>query len=114
MSAQLAPAHDLYPSRVGQAGGFVPREGPVLWGEPDQAAGPLDDEQLGRFVADGFVVIENAIDDATVAACLAELGDLEADPALLASELAITEPDDGLLRSLFAVHEGEGPLAALA
>lgn len=92
----------------------MPREDPVLWGEPDRSPGPLSTEQLGRFVADGFVVVENAIDAATVTACLAELAHIEASPAQLGSELAITEPDDGLLRSLFAVHRGDGPLAALA
>lgn len=114
MRAQLAPAQDRYPSRVGRDGGFVSREDPVLWGTPKQGDGPLNFQQLERFDDDGFVVIENAIDAGTVTACLAELADREASPAQLASELAITEPDNGLLRSLFAVHEGEGPLASLA
>ena len=114
MSAQLAPAQDRYPSRVGQAGGFVPREDPVLWGRPQHGDGPLSAEQMQRFDTDGFVVVEDAIDAETVTACLTELADLEADPAQLASELAITEPDDGLLRSLFDVHRGNGPMASLA
>ena len=52
----------------------------MLWGEPTHGLGPLSAEQLQRFDADGFVVIEDVIGPATITACLAELADSEAEP----------------------------------
>lgn len=115
MSAQAAPAPDRYPSRVGREGGFVRRTDPVCWGGDDPPPpGPLSRSQLQRFDDDGFLVVNRLIDETTIAACLAQLAEAEADPARLASELAVTEPDSGLFRSLFAVHADDGPLGSLA
>ena len=104
---------DPYRSRVGGEQRIVDRLDPVLWGGLD-AAGPLTREQLASFESDGFVILENWLDDATVEACVGDLRSLGEQPEVAASEQSILEPDSGDLRSLFEVHKTDSQFADLA
>jgi len=113
VNATATQPTDRYPSRVGESGGMRERTDPVLWGRGNSpAVGPLSGQQLARYDADGFLVMDGLIDADTVDACLDDISAKEAgEPP--SPDLAITEPDGGLLRSLFAVHKGASALGAL-
>lgn len=95
---------DPYRSRDGGEDRIVERRDPVLWGGP-HVAGPLSPQQLATFETDGFLILENWLDPATVEACLDDMATLGGSPEIAASEAAILEPDSGALRSLFEVHK---------
>jgi ectoine hydroxylase len=110
-AAPTAPrADDRYPSRFASAPSITERLDPVVYGESD---GPLEPETLTSYADDGFVVLDGLLAPHEVDELNNEVDRLAADPAQRERPEAIIEPDGGALRSLFAIHAGEGPLAAV-
>jgi ectoine hydroxylase len=103
---------DLYPSRTVAAPTITERQDPVLHGGPE-APGPLDADQLRSYEESGALVLPGFLDPAHAERLDAEVLALAADEAVRATPQAILERDDRELRSLFAVHEAEGPVADL-
>ncbi|GGX75247.1 ectoine hydroxylase [Streptomyces fructofermentans] len=93
---------DLYPSR-GAVEVSLPRQDPVVWGAPG-APGPIPAADLGSYERDGFLAVEQLIDDEDVALYRAELERLVTDPAIRADERSIVEPSSQEIRSVFEVH----------
>ncbi|MFS8204534.1 ectoine hydroxylase [Streptomyces sp. CWNU-52B] len=93
---------DLYPSR-GAAEVSVPRQDPVVWSEP-QAPGPIPGAELRAYEQDGFLAVEQLIDDDEVALYRGELERMVTDPAVRADERSIVEPQSQEIRSVFEVH----------
>ncbi|WP_040493654.1 ectoine hydroxylase [Ilumatobacter nonamiensis] len=104
---------DPYPSRTGGEQRMLDRQEPVLWGGVD-APGPLTRDQLAQFESDGFIILQNWLDEDTVAACLDDVEALGANPEIAGSEQSILEPDSGALRSLFQVHKTDSQFSSLA
>ncbi|PSM42296.1 ectoine hydroxylase [Streptomyces dioscori] len=93
---------DLYPSR-GTSEVSVPRQDPVVWSEPG-APGPIPADALQGYERDGFLAVEQLIDDDEVALYRAELERMVTDPAVRADERSIIEPQSQEIRSVFEVH----------
>ncbi|MGW6012360.1 ectoine hydroxylase [Streptomyces sp. NPDC055210] len=93
---------DLYPSR-GTSEVSVPRQDPVVWSEPG-APGPIPAADLQGYERDGFLAVEQLIDDDEVALYRAELERMVTDPAVRADERSIVEPQSQEIRSVFEVH----------
>ncbi|MET9561044.1 MULTISPECIES: ectoine hydroxylase [Streptomyces] len=94
---------DLYPSR-GTSEVSVPRQDPVVWSEPG-APGPIPAADLQGYERDGFLAVEQLIDDDEVALYRAELERMVTDPAIRADERSIVEPQSQEIRSVFEVHK---------
>lgn len=94
---------DLYPTR-GTTEVTVPRQDPVVWGSPD-TPGPIGAADLQAFERDGFLAVDQLIDDDEVAVCRQELDRLVTDPAIRADERSIVEPKSKEIRSVFEVHK---------
>ncbi|MCX4232695.1 MULTISPECIES: ectoine hydroxylase [Streptomyces] len=94
---------DLYPSR-GTSEVSVPRQDPVVWSEPG-APGPIPAADLQGYERDGFLAVEQLIDDEEVALYRAELERMVTDPAVRADERSIIEPQSQEIRSVFEVHK---------
>lgn len=122
MSAIDLDRTDRHPSRVGNVQRVSDRRDPVLWGGVERT-GPLSMQQLVDFERDGFVVLENWLDEETVDRCLTALEEAGRTPTIARSERAVMEPDSSAVRSLFEVHRistayedlvGDGRLAGVA
>ncbi|GAA0638972.1 ectoine hydroxylase [Streptomyces thermocarboxydovorans] len=94
---------DLYPTR-GTTEVLTPRQDPVVWGAPD-APGPITPADLGAFERDGFLAIDQLIDEDEVAVYRNELNRLVSDPEIRADERSIVEPKSKEIRSVFEVHK---------
>lgn len=103
--------HSPYPSRVEGPPSILPRVDPVVWGGPSDG-GPLDADHLGRYEADGFIVVDDLLTSTEVATLERAVGDLIAsmDPS---DERLITEPGSSEVRSVFAVHRLSADFADL-
>jgi ectoine hydroxylase len=104
---------DRYPSRVGGNLTITERHDPVVWGD-GKRPGPLDESQLKQFDQDGFLVLENVLDQETVGKALDEIEHLRRDRETLDSHRAVLEPDSDELRSLFEVHKTSAVFSELA
>ena len=104
---------DRYPSRVGGELTITERQDPVVWGNGERP-GPLDESQLKHFDQDGFLVLENVLDQDTVGTALDEIERLRRDRETLDSHRAVLEPDSDELRSLFEVHTTSAVFSELA
>ncbi|MEU9189172.1 ectoine hydroxylase [Streptomyces sp. NPDC048484] len=93
---------DLYPSR-GASEVSVPRQDPVVWSEPG-TPGPIPGADLQSYERDGFLSVEQLIEDDEVALYRAELERMVTDPAVRADERSIIEPQSQEIRSVFEVH----------
>src|SRR5690606_22628504 len=94
---------DLYPTR-GTTEVLTPRQDPVVWGAPD-APGPITPADLGAYERDGFLAIDQLIDEDEVAVYRNELNRLVSDPEIRADERSIVEPKSKEIRSVFEVHK---------
>lgn len=110
--AGVADAGDPYPTRDGGKPRLLRRLEPVAW-QRWQRGAPLSSTQLGRWVSDGFLVLDDLFSAAEVAALQAEAARLQQDPAVLAHACAITEKSSGELRSLFRPQDASPLLARL-
>jgi ectoine hydroxylase len=102
---------DAYPSRLGGPVTITERRDPVVHGSEE---GPLDSDVIQSYAEDGFLVLEGLLAPSEAAALNDEIDRLAADPEVRARPQAIVEPDSDTLRSLFEVHELEGPLRDIA
>ncbi|GHD84507.1 ectoine dioxygenase [Streptomyces naganishii JCM 4654] len=75
-----------------------------MWGSPD-TPGPIGAVDLQAFERDGFLAVDQLIDDDEVAVCRQELDRLVTDPAIRADERSIVEPKSKEIRSVFEVHK---------
>lgn len=102
--ASKTAQQDPYPSRGDVEAGLRKRLDPVVYSD-----GPvddrLDDGDLEKFEADGYLFVENLFTAAEVAELNRELRGLAADPALRGREEIITEPGGEEVRSVFLIHE---------
>lgn len=104
---------DLYPTRHTAEAQLLPRRDPVAYKAWAPGA-PLTAEQIESFERDGFLVLENVLDEREVEVLQGELGRLLGDPASLEHETVIAEPGSNEIRSIFAVHEQSRLIARLA
>ena len=114
MTAAAAPQparEDRYPSRVGDRPAIIGRLDPIVWGD---GAGPLDGDLVASYAEDGFLVLDGLLSAADVAELDDAVCALAADPSVRERPEAIAEPGGGALRSLFAIHDLDGPLGAVA
>ncbi|WP_328497149.1 ectoine hydroxylase [Streptomyces sp. NBC_00414] len=102
---------DLYPSR-GASEVSVPRQDPVVWSAPG-APGPIAGADLQGYERDGFLAVQQLIDDDEVALYRAELERMVTDPAVRADERSIIEPQSQEIRSVFEVHKTSDIFAQL-
>jgi ectoine hydroxylase len=102
---------DRYPSRFAPEPSITDRLDPVVYGESD---GPLDPETLTSYAEEGFIVLDGLLAPHEVAELNAAVDHIAADPSQRERPEAIVEPGGGALRSLFAIHAGDGVLAAAA
>ncbi|GAB3615803.1 ectoine hydroxylase [Okibacterium endophyticum] len=104
--------HDLYPTRLPEAGELIERQHPAVWG--DAADGPFSQEELVAHEARGFTILDNFISHDEVDLYSSELTRLAEDPALDADARKITEKKTGQVRSIFDVQHLSASIAALA
>src|SRR5690606_3096885 len=71
---------------------------------PD-APGPITPADLGAYERDGFLAIDQLIDEDEVAVYRNELNRLVSDPEIRADERSIVEPKSKEIRSVFEVHK---------
>ncbi|MDQ1039504.1 ectoine hydroxylase [Streptomyces sp. V3I8] len=102
---------DLYPSR-GDTEVSVPRQDPVVWSEPG-TPGPIPGADLRSYERDGFLTVDQLIEDDEVALYRAELERMIADPAVRTDERSIVEPQSQEIRSVFEVHRTSEVFARL-
>ncbi|HEY9556827.1 MAG TPA: ectoine hydroxylase [Acidimicrobiales bacterium] len=110
---------DRYPSRNAPEPTITPRLDPVLHGRPEgvvepRPGGPLDVDQLRTYADTGVLVMPGLLGQDRVDELNAQIDSLAADPATRARTEAILEPESEALRSLFEVHDLDGPVGALA
>ena len=101
MSAVTENVHDLYPTRLAQAGAPIERTHPTVWGSADD--GPFDAAALEAHEARGFTILPEFITGEEVDQFRAELDRLVADPTLKGDERVVTEKASGEVRSIFDV-----------
>lgn len=92
-----------YPSRVSGAPTMAPRVDPVVWGGATDD-GPLDDDQIVRYAAAGFLTFENLLSGAEVEVLGREVDNLIASMDRSDQRL-ILEPGSDEVRSVFEVHQ---------
>lgn len=93
---------DLYPSRAAVEVS-APRRDPVVWGAPG-TPGPIAVSELQAYERDGFLPVEELIDEDEVVVYRQELERIVTDPAIRADERSIVEPKSQEIRSVFEVH----------
>ncbi len=103
---------DPYPSRQAATAHWISRREPVLHGGPN-APGPLSAIELAAYDRDGFLVLPGVFNTDEAAHLRREV-DTACDLADPNAATIVREPDSDTVRSLFAIHEGAGPLARLA
>lgn len=94
---------DLYPTR-GATEVITDRHDPVVWSEPG-AAGPIEAADLAAYDRDGFLTVEQLIDDDEVQVYRRELERLTNDPVMRADDRSIVEPKSQQIRTVFEVHK---------
>ncbi|WP_432695966.1 ectoine hydroxylase [Marinobacterium sp. YM272] len=104
---------DLYPSRQQEEPQIIERQDPTLYNQNFNNA-PLSEAQLKQYERDGYILLPDLFSQAEVKRFLAEMGQMEKDPDLLASETAITEPNGNALRSVFQIHHNNELYASVA
>lgn len=97
---------DFYPTRLERPTPSFERRDPVIHSiGDDRTNGPLSETELARYERDGFLAINNFLDQATVQKFREDLRAYEDDDGILRSEGTITEPGKQEIRSIFGIHE---------
>lgn len=109
----MSNAADLYPSRQKDEPQIIKRQDPTLYSQ-DFSNAPLSEAQLKQYERDGYILLPQVFSQAEVNHFLAEMGNMEKDRELLASEAAITEPNGNALRSVFQIHHNNDLYASVA
>jgi ectoine hydroxylase len=94
--------NDQYPTRRAGEPALLYRTDPVVHGHAD---GPIDDETLVAYEADGFLTVDELLSPEEVEGYRAELRRLSTDEAILGDERTITERGSNEIRSIFEVHK---------
>lgn len=102
MTETLRRQIDQYPTRTDDDVRVIDREGPVVWGGPDD--GPLDAATLAGFDADGYLAIDQLVTADELEELRAELRRLSEDPVVRADEATIVEAASQEVRSVFDIH----------
>ncbi|WP_417218512.1 ectoine hydroxylase [Arthrobacter sp.] len=102
MTETLRRHIDQYPTRTDDDVRVIDREGPVVWGGPDD--GPLDAATLAGFDANGYLAIDQLISADELEELRAELRRLSEDPEVRADEATIVEAASQEVRSVFDIH----------
>ena len=101
MSAVAEKAHDLYPTRLAEAGAPIQRQHPTVWGKPTD--GPFDDSALQAHEERGFTILQDFITSDEVSRYRGELDRLVSDYAGANDVRVVTEKASGEVRSIFEV-----------
>ncbi|MGC0141489.1 ectoine hydroxylase [Pseudactinotalea sp. Z1732] len=101
MTAVAQRAHDLYPTRLTEAGAPVQRNHPTVWGSAE--GGPFDDTALQAHEERGFSILQDFITAEEVKGYRAELDRLVSDQSITGDERVVTEKASGEVRSIFEV-----------
>ncbi|MGF2735943.1 ectoine hydroxylase [Marinobacter sp. DUT-1] len=97
---------DFYPTRLERPTPSFERRDPVIHSSgDDRTNGPLSETELAQYERDGFLTINNFLDQATVQKFREDLRAYEDDDSILRSEGTITEPGKQEIRSIFGIHE---------
>jgi ectoine hydroxylase len=103
-STEIA-SDDLYPSRYGAERGLSQRRDPILYDAGHRGAAPITSQQAADYERNGFLVLENAFEDAEIELLRGELEHLRRELAGAGEDWVIREPGDSTLRSIFRIHE---------
>ncbi|MDA8351664.1 MAG: ectoine hydroxylase [Firmicutes bacterium] len=96
---------DLYPSRVGDEPKILERKDPVLYGSPQELKeGPLDQQQLGFYEKNGFLLLDNFFSAEEVAEMQKHLHLLWEENRNNDSPEIVREPGSDEIRSIFDAH----------
>ncbi|HLS13521.1 MAG TPA: ectoine hydroxylase [Beutenbergiaceae bacterium] len=101
MTAVAPSAHDLYPTRLAEAGEPIQRTHPTVWGSADD--GPFDPAALEAHEERGFSILPDFITAEEVGKYRAELDRLVSDSTITGDERVVTEKASGEVRSIFEV-----------
>ncbi|MDX1755931.1 MAG: ectoine hydroxylase [Marinobacter sp.] len=97
---------DFYPTRLERPQSSFERLDPVIHSPQGiHTPGPLSETELARYDRDGFLVIPNFLDEATVRRFRDDLRGYESDDSVLSAEGTICEPGKQEIRSIFGIHE---------
>lgn len=111
---RAASRKDMYPSRMGGGLRMLPRMDPVIHGDERDRPSHLDPRDVEHFERDGYFVARRLFTRAEAASLRAALERLRDDERLQGRDETIIEPRSGEVRSVFACHEFDDELAALA
>ena len=111
MSVSIATLPTPYPTRVSTEPVVIPRTDPVVWG--DGRGGPLTTSDLAAYERDGFLSLEELVDDDDLVRLRREVDRLLA-AAEPGDERIIAERGSDHIRSIFEVHRRSDVFADLA
>ena len=111
MSVSIATLPTPYPTRVSTEPVVIPRTDPVVWG--DGRGGPLTTSDLAAYERDGFLSLEELVDDDDLVRLRREVDRLLA-TAEPGDERIIAERGSDHIRSIFEVHRRSDVFADLA
>jgi len=109
----MSTFEDLYPSRDIEKPLTIERRDPVLYSD-NPGQGPIDEGLLRQYQRDGYLLLPELFSQAEVQRFLDELGQMQNDRELLATEMAITEQDGNALRSVFQIHRNNALFSRVA
>ncbi|WP_433173508.1 ectoine hydroxylase [Actinoallomurus sp. CA-150999] len=102
--------NDQYPTRRASEPALLYRTDPVVHGNAD---GPIDQETLVAYEADGFLTVDELLAPEEVERYRAELRRLADDEAVLRDDRTVTERGSDEIRSIFEVHKVSDVFAEL-
>ncbi|GAB3968035.1 ectoine hydroxylase [Actinoallomurus acanthiterrae] len=102
--------NDQYPTRRASEPALLYRTDPVVHGNAD---GPIDQETLVAYEADGFLTVDELLAPEEVERYRAELRRLADDEAVLRDDRTVTERESDEIRSIFEVHKVSDVFAEL-
>ncbi len=101
--AATAGTPDRYPSRVAEHPSLSNRQDPVVYGGVND--GPLTESQLGFYLDNGYLSLDQLFSPAELSSYLLELERFRSDEQVKETPEAVIEPESRELRSIFAVHK---------
>jgi ectoine hydroxylase len=110
MTVAEDPTIDRYPTRISPEILMMKRGEPTVWGSPED--GPITEDDLTDFGANGFLTASELLTPGEVGECLAELQQLNG--GARAGDNTVLEQDGDEVRTVFGIHQTDGPLGKLA
>ncbi|MFB5660248.1 ectoine hydroxylase [Alteribacillus sp. HJP-4] len=114
MNNQLQKTMDKYPSRTGEQAQIMERKDPVVHQNPEQANGPLTEDEMKSFDKNGYLLFEKLFNDDEVAIMKNELNRTMEHNQKRDADDVIKEPQSNEIRSVFEIHKDSGFFEALA